>query len=103
MTTIPHLNTKHPARVSLVNAAIEILGALANRVAGAWAAWRNRREIRHLLEFDDHMLADIGLSRSDVLAAMMRDPFDDPSNRLIRARNKARAADRHAKRLVKTA
>lgn len=103
MTTILHLRTKHPARVSLVNVAIEILGAFANRLTGAWTAWQNRREIRHLLEFDDHMLADIGLNRSDVLAAMMTDPFDDPSNRLIRARNKTRAAVHFARRGVKSA
>ncbi len=101
MTTILHHQTKRPARASVVPVAIEILSAFSNSVSNAWTAWRNRREIRHLLEFDDHMLADIGLSRSDVLAAMMSDPFDDPSNRLIRSRNKSRAADRSAKRLAK--
>jgi uncharacterized protein YjiS (DUF1127 family) len=29
-------------------------------------AWERRREYRELLQLDDHLLADIGLSRSDV-------------------------------------
>ena len=32
-------------------------------------SWRNRRSVSRLSEFDDHILADLGLTRSDVNAA----------------------------------
>jgi uncharacterized protein YjiS (DUF1127 family) len=37
-------------------------------------AWRRRRELRRLAEFDDRMPCDIGLSRGDVERALAR-PF----------------------------
>ena len=45
--------------------------AIAAGEMGGWSVsrflrrWRARRSIRKLTEFDDYMLADIGVSRSD--------------------------------------
>ena len=43
---------------------------------------RNRRSVAKLLEWDDHMLRDIGLTQSDVRSAMASPIADDPSYRL---------------------
>jgi uncharacterized protein YjiS (DUF1127 family) len=42
-------------------------------------AVRNRRAVRSLAELDDRALADIGLLRTDVHAALARPSFADPS------------------------
>ncbi|MBA5778352.1 DUF1127 domain-containing protein [Stappia sp. F7233] len=97
MTTILHHSTIRPARTSLVSLSTSAFAAMGRAIANAWKAQRNRREIRQLLEFDDHMLADIGLSRSDVVFAVLSDRFDDPSGRLVRTRNEARDAARTAR------
>lgn len=61
-------------------AAARAVAMLAN---ATWTAWRHRRAVRDLLTFDDHMLADIGLTRGDVAAALAtRDWSVDPSTRL---------------------
>ena len=53
--------------------------------------YRNRREARKLLEFDDRLLADIGIDRSTVQAALLDSLISDPSDRL-NAERKGRAA-----------
>ena len=35
-------------------------------LAGIFLAWDRRRQYRELLELDDHLLADIGISRTTV-------------------------------------
>jgi len=48
--------------------------------AGAWMrAMRHRASVRQLLDADEHMLRDIGLTRSDVRAALSGPPGSDPS------------------------
>jgi uncharacterized protein YjiS (DUF1127 family) len=41
--------------------------------------WRHRRDLALLARFDDHMLADIGLTRSDLRDAMAEPRWRDPS------------------------
>ncbi len=49
--------------------------------------WRDRQQVSRLVEFDDHMLSDIGLSRNDVQAALDLPFLHDPSRELqIRAK-----------------
>lgn len=55
-----------------------------------WRAWRNRRSVETLLYADDRMLADIGVTRSDVLGALSAPLHDDPSTILVRARHDRR-------------
>ena len=45
---------------------------------------RHRQETARLLDLDDHHLADIGLSRGDVLRALNTSPLHDPTNELSR-------------------
>jgi len=55
-------------------------------------AWRNRRTAAKLTEFDDHILQDLGLNRSDVYDALDTPFSSDPSLELQRyaLRNRAR-------------
>ncbi|MEJ1157699.1 DUF1127 domain-containing protein [Prosthecomicrobium sp. N25] len=72
-TTPPHL--LGAAAVAAVKGFVTLVGSL-------WRVRRNRREVADLLEFDDRMLADIGLMRGDVTSALAS-PLDvDPSTRL---------------------
>jgi uncharacterized protein YjiS (DUF1127 family) len=53
---------------------------------------KNRRDVMRLANFDDRMLADIGLSRSDLRDAFAELPWRDPSDVLAR-----RAAERRVR------
>ncbi|MBB4040130.1 uncharacterized protein YjiS (DUF1127 family) [Microvirga flocculans] len=57
-------------------------------------ALRHRREIKHLAEFDDRMLKDIGLTRSDVYSALSEPLVRNPSWVLVR---RAERESRHAR------
>lgn len=48
----------------------------------AWRAWQNRMAARRLQQFDDRMLADIGLTRADVDGAFSAPLWEDPSVQL---------------------
>ena len=59
--------------------------------AGLWQAavslyrrYRNRRQVLELADFNDNLLADIGLTRSDISDAMRGGAFDDHSRDLAR-------------------
>ena len=66
------------------------LGLFARMLTNLVKALRHRREIKNLAEFDDRMLADIGLTRSDVWSAL-DEPFTrNPSWVLVRR------AERHS-------
>jgi uncharacterized protein YjiS (DUF1127 family) len=54
-------------------------------IAGLVKALRHRREIKHLAEFDDRMLRDIGLTRSDVSSALAEPLLRNPSRVLVRS------------------
>jgi uncharacterized protein YjiS (DUF1127 family) len=45
-------------------------------------ALRNRRQVVALGELDDHLLRDIGLQRTDVVAALAQPRYRDPSRML---------------------
>lgn len=73
-----------------------ILHQVGRAVREALQAWRNRRQVAALAEFDDHMLADIGLTRRDVREALEL-PFSyDPGRELQRRseRNQRRGWNR---------
>jgi uncharacterized protein YjiS (DUF1127 family) len=55
---------------------------VVNSIANFFRAWKNRRDFYHLGEMSDAELADIGLTRSDLLVAI-ETPFGaDPTARL---------------------
>jgi uncharacterized protein YjiS (DUF1127 family) len=78
-----------------------LAGAFANGVAvfvRGWTAHRHRRVVREMLAFDDHMLADIGLRRGDVTAALAMPTLSDPSTRLRILAVERRAGSRAMRR-----
>jgi uncharacterized protein YjiS (DUF1127 family) len=56
--------------------------ALLSLMSQIIRAVRHRQAIQSMTELDDHMLADIGLLRSDVYASLARPYFTDPSKAL---------------------
>jgi uncharacterized protein YjiS (DUF1127 family) len=66
-------------------------------------AWQNRRAVAGLLEFDERMLRDIGVTRGDVASALALPSSQDPSLRLavisVERRSARRAQAREQTRL----
>src|SRR3954465_1275135 len=62
---------------------LELSAAAAVWFGSLWRSARNRRTVAKLLEWDDRMLRDIGLTRGDVCAVMALPTGQDPSYRLI--------------------
>jgi uncharacterized protein YjiS (DUF1127 family) len=69
---------RSPLRERIVVAAATVRA----RIAGTWRAMRNRRAVAGLLDWDPHMLKDIGLTAGDVRSAMSGPLMEDPSYRL---------------------
>jgi uncharacterized protein YjiS (DUF1127 family) len=63
-------------------------------VADVWRMARNRRSVAKLLEWDERMLRDIGLTRGDVCAVMALPSGQDASYRLSELSGERRAAIR---------
>jgi len=60
--------------------AARLAGWLLAALARAWRRHRHRRAALALLDFDDHRLADIGLSRADIRGSVIgRVPRQTPS------------------------
>jgi uncharacterized protein YjiS (DUF1127 family) len=69
--------------------------AAAAMARAAWqivVAVKHRRELSRLADRDDRMLADIGLTRSDLHAARSEPLWRDPTNVLQRSVSRKRAA-----------
>ena len=60
-----------------------------------YRAWRSRRAVMNMREFDDAQLADIGLKRGDIQAALDLPLAMDPSYHLIQARQNPLRGIRH--------
>ena len=60
------------------------------------AFWRHRHDIELLASLDDRMLADIGLTRSDLHEAIAEPRWRDPSALLIDRRRERRDSRRSA-------
>ena len=67
------------------------LGQFARALTNLVKALQHRREVKHLAEFDDRMLKDIGLTRSDVSGALAEPITRNPSWVLVRS------AERHSR------
>ena len=66
---------------------LELLGRAVAGVSALKTLWDRRRLVGHMASFDDHMLRDIGLTRSDLECALADPMLTDPTYRLaIRAR-----------------
>lgn len=77
MTTFETFSSESrtPRTRSIITIVTTCAAALANRVR----VWKSRRQVARLLEWDDHMLRDIGLTQGDVYCAMAAHVDDDPS------------------------
>src|SRR5262245_57005235 len=70
-------------------------GAAVLQIVNVFRALKNRRDAVLLADFDDRMLADIGLSRSDVRDAYAMPLWRDPTA-LLRSRVGERHRYRHS-------
>jgi len=77
--------------------------AFASAFARVVAAEIDRRRTMRLLECDDHVLRDIGLSRSDVVSALLTPAGEKASDRLAEARDTRRGFERAQAREVRRA
>ena len=76
-----YADTQTPSQVAwLVNA---VAGYVANRVRSVLQTLKNRRDAVVLAGMDEHMLADIGLSRGDVRDAFAEPVWRDPTAILV--------------------
>lgn len=71
-----------------------VLVLAATRTRRMAVAWRRRQDAAILARADDHVLADLGLSRSDVVDAFSGPPWEDPSI-VLRSRSLERRLSRH--------
>ncbi len=79
--------------------AVKPVGAkLVARLGSLLSAWWNRRQVARLYAFDERILRDIGLTRSDVAGALALPVKEDPSLRLANAARERRDARRWARR-----
>jgi uncharacterized protein YjiS (DUF1127 family) len=75
--------------------ALATIVAAAARLAGRFAeAWRHRHDAAVLAALDDHMLADLGLSRSDLNDALSEPLWRDPTALLARRHGERRRSRR---------
>jgi uncharacterized protein YjiS (DUF1127 family) len=71
-----------------------LVGAAKLRLRQLTRAYRHRNDAAVLAGLDDRMLADMGLTRSDVRDAFAAPLWEDPTN-LLRARALERRLSRH--------
>jgi uncharacterized protein YjiS (DUF1127 family) len=71
---------------------LELTAAASAWIGYVWRTARNRRSVAKLLEWDERMLRDIGLTRGDVCAVMALPAGQDPSYRLNELSGERRAA-----------
>ncbi|WP_249693057.1 DUF1127 domain-containing protein [Stappia sp. WLB 29] len=90
MTQVCNTPIAGPARVSLLATLGTAATSLLALTAAAWRRRQNRKAISGLLDLDDYMLADIGVTRSDVAASLYATDYVDPSMQLSRLRNERR-------------
>jgi uncharacterized protein YjiS (DUF1127 family) len=91
MTMFATAKTAAPAR----RATMPALAASILNAVKAWnTALRNRREVNLLMNAEDGVLRDLGLTRMDVSAALSEPLWRDPSARLLIWSVERRAAQR---------
>ena len=71
---------------------IRVAFTISTWVADTWRSAQNRRSVAKLLEWDERMLRDIGLTRGDVCSVMALPSSQDPSYRLNELSSERRSA-----------
>jgi uncharacterized protein YjiS (DUF1127 family) len=80
MTTFETYSTE--TRTPRARTILAIVAAAGAAVVTRIRVWKNRRDVARLLEWDAHMLSDIGLTQGDVYCAMAARVDEDPSVQL---------------------
>jgi Domain of unknown function (DUF1127) len=70
-----------PGRISLV---VEVITTLAWRLGKLPTALAHRNELRRLAECDEHVLADVGVTREELTKALSAPFWRNPSEQLAR-------------------
>lgn len=84
------------SRSSSVSALVATtIRGVATALQARWSVMRNRRRMKSLEDFDDHLLADIGLTRQDLRAARTLPSHLDPTLRLAAIVRDHEAANAH--------
>lgn len=73
-----------------------VLGQFVRSLVSLAKAFKDRREVMNLAEFDERMLKDIGLTRSDVVSALAEPIHHHPSWVLVRHAERAPQAPQPA-------
>ena len=96
MSSVPAFVTPSPSpeRLSGPARAVRHLQHLARVLRAVVDATVNRRDVTRMLDLDDRMLKDIGLTRNDVLGALGSRLAQDPSVLLRRRSVESRARQR---------
>jgi uncharacterized protein YjiS (DUF1127 family) len=68
--------------------------SIVRLIKGLMVMWQHWRDVELVANFDDHMLADIGLTRADLHDAMAEPRWRDPTM-LLDLRRHERFASRH--------
>jgi uncharacterized protein YjiS (DUF1127 family) len=90
-----YADTQTPSHLAwLVNA---VTGYVANRVRAVLHMLKNRRDATILAGMDEHMLADIGLTRGDIRDAFSEPVWRDPTAVLVSRAQERRINRRGAK------
>ena len=92
MPAVTSLSIYGAVRFSRALAALS--GRLAQRLKRMVRSVRNRHDAGKLTQFDDRMLADIGLTRSDLRDAYAESLWRDPTDVLARRAGERRSGGR---------
>lgn len=71
-----------------------VAAKIAQHVETAARRLYRHRAVAHMRELDDHILADVGITRGDLEEALERSPFQDPTT--VLAKLKRQRAERPA-------
>ena len=74
-----------------------VTGIVLARLHTVVQTWKNRRDAAILAGMDEHMLADIGLTRGDVRDAFSEPVWRDPTEILLSRANERRLSRRRPK------
>ncbi len=70
------------------------VSTLAGAATACARRWQHRRMVGRLSALDDYLLADMGISRQDVLSALAEPAFVDASEKLAERASASRRARR---------
>ena len=83
-----------PVRIAPATVALVAVKGILRQLMTAAVAWNHRRQFASLGNLDDRMLADLGLTRGDIGAAVAEPLWRDPTVRLSVLSIERRAAER---------